>query len=586
MAIVITKNDSPRKLVSLLQRLNEGLYEELGGERLKDSGAVAEKLILMVEQFQAFLAPIAEGVCGKIEESLETMMPTCHQLMRSADTLLFHLYSLQAPWALEILPRFVTAVVSFLQLAPVDYLHTCLVEMQRSFACWLEDKSHMLTTEEDSGTEKLAQAQRLGPVIIESLGKLNDIIDIDEFDCLLAAGFTPSYGRAINGMVAMWNSCYGRKSLTYGSMLRKALIELMPRLEIELPNVSHVLGELKSSDIEMPQTACGLNNSSPDESEPDEAREPTGEGSKTFQTQGPRRKHEHSGTESVRTHSSSNVEHGGSPSLTAIENGSPQRQAHVSSSVMSELPHLPTRSTEPAPDDNHAGDFQIATEDKTPKLTSRRQRYEEATQLTPTPKSKTQTLRLDEIELPSSPLSAIDNDSHEEMDGGEESSEGNKEIAGEAQLTTYSDDNDFWSASQLSHDLEKVVDSSPGSASRRKASLPASIPAKRKDSPLSERATKKRKAMAPNDDSTSSEERSPRHEQLSSPPTVQKENDQRDLSPAFDRSTVSRSASHLDLFPSKTVWARQTPPNELFEEPSSAGDPRSEFLNSIDAKPS
>jgi hypothetical protein len=75
-------------------------------------------------------------------------------------------------------------------------------------------------------------------LLIDILGKLSDCgDDLEQLGSLLAAGFWSTHKLTTNQMIDMWNTSFGlKKQLAYPEVLKAALERLRPFVELELPN--------------------------------------------------------------------------------------------------------------------------------------------------------------------------------------------------------------------------------------------------------------------------------------------------------------------------------------------------------------
>lgn len=75
-------------------------------------------------------------------------------------------------------------------------------------------------------------------VVIDIFGNLSERSDdLEQFGSLLAAGFQSTHKLTVNQMTAMWNSTFGTKrQLTYTEALKAALVRLQPFVDLELPD--------------------------------------------------------------------------------------------------------------------------------------------------------------------------------------------------------------------------------------------------------------------------------------------------------------------------------------------------------------
>ncbi|KAF7509720.1 hypothetical protein GJ744_007591 [Endocarpon pusillum] len=336
-----------------------------------------------------------------------------------------------------VLASVTDAVMALLQRSSTEYRLACLTEMQESLALWLEDPRRVMTTASRTGSLKLVQARKLCPVIIGVLGRLSNEIDLKLFDGLFAAAFRTTHRMTINQVVKMWNSNYGPNvSLEYGNRLKEALARLIPFVELELPG----LHDFESNETTLPELDY-LENLDEEESTLNVV-----DSSKTTKLVQPvvvpaaaptvHQKHRLNAGETstpleaavrARLHHDDSQVHfvsiesspapGGdaeSQNLTARQKEIRERQGGEIALMFPDLRSSPSCAVQAARTPESSKLVLASVEDEvacigdpaTPTLPLRKiLDYEEAVQSSPTPKSKLQALRFEEIDAPSSPLS-------------------------------------------------------------------------------------------------------------------------------------------------------------------------------------
>jgi Rap1-interacting factor 1 N terminal len=397
---------------------------------------------------QAFLTVIqASKTTGTREFNSKTMKKQREAIVcryrRVASLLGLHLsrmYGLAESCDEAALQPLVDVTISLLQASPTEYTLVCLVEIQESLALWLEDKRHLINMPSRAENPKIAQARKLCSVVIDVLGKLSKDIDLRSLDRLFAACFKSTHKITINHMVKMWNSNYGeRSSLEYGGSLKESLTCLMPFVGLELPGLpdldSHKSFSFPSDFLECIEEdngGPGLEESpeGPENDQPnglpavDNVLQQEHSGAiYDAETSTPVKKHlkrrlchDDSQVHFVSIESSPLPgENAESRNLTARQKLVRERQDREAALLFPDLRSSPTRrnnvskSMEEAlnlvPAGAQHGPFDTVAR-ATPALSSRQcATYVEASRFSPTPNSKQQALRLEDIEVPSSPLS-------------------------------------------------------------------------------------------------------------------------------------------------------------------------------------
>ena len=106
--------------------------------------------------------------------------------------------------------------------------------MKTSLRAWLEDTQRSSVDGHVKDTARSDTARMFANVVIPSLGSLPSSL-IESFDGLFAAGFSSTHKDTINQMIDMWNITHGQVSQkVYGPNLSNALNRLRPYVDIEL----------------------------------------------------------------------------------------------------------------------------------------------------------------------------------------------------------------------------------------------------------------------------------------------------------------------------------------------------------------
>ena len=336
-----------------------------------------------------------------------------------------------------VLASVTDAVMSLLQRSSTEYRLACLTEMQESLALWLEDQQRLMTTASRTSSLKLIQARKLCPVIIDVIGRLSNEIDLKSFDGLFAAAFRTTHRMIINQVVKVWNSNYGpNESLEYGDRLKEALARLIPFVELELPS----LHDFESHDTTLPELDYlenmdeeGSTSNVVDSSKTAKPIQPVvvpaaaqtveqkhrvdARETGTLPKAGVRARlhHDDSQVHFVSIESSpASGRDAESQNLTARQKEVRERQGVETALLFPDLRSSPYCEIEATKTGESSKLVLASVEDgvasigdpATPTLPSRKVLdYEEAVQSSPTPKSKQQALRFEEIDAPSSPPS-------------------------------------------------------------------------------------------------------------------------------------------------------------------------------------
>jgi Rap1-interacting factor 1 N terminal len=400
--------------------------------------------VLIQEFLEAFplsaIFPARTANSKATQKQQEKIMHVYRGLFSLLDLHLSRVYSI-ADFSEQAIPEaLVDVAISLLRAPPTEGALAYLTGSQESLALWLEDNRRLMTPASRAGSLKLLQARRLCPVVIEVLGKLSKEIELKSLDRLFAAAFKTSHKIIVNHMVEMWNSAYGtKKSLEYGDMLKEALARLVPFVGLELPGFADVqlhaanspvvdyLGIpddvasdvcLKTSppsrDVDQRTALPGVDNWAQQEHSDETAAEKSRATIMAGYKQS--RRHDDSQMHFVSIVSSSppRQEHE-SQNLTARQKEVRARQDREAALLFPDFRSSPVsnrmtlKTEEEAHSSLHAGggqDLYGTPNPATPTVPSRHSlMYEEAVHASPTPKSKHQALRLEEIDVPSSPLS-------------------------------------------------------------------------------------------------------------------------------------------------------------------------------------
>lgn len=109
-----------------------------------------------------------------------------------------------------------------------------LQTMQPSLQSWLEDPNRSSTMGQVLEIARIDTAKRFANTVIPSLASLPHST-IESLDGLFAAGFRSTHKDTINQMVNMWNMTHGQAlRMVYGPSLTTALTRLRPYVDIEL----------------------------------------------------------------------------------------------------------------------------------------------------------------------------------------------------------------------------------------------------------------------------------------------------------------------------------------------------------------
>jgi hypothetical protein len=121
---------------------------------------------------------------------------------------------------------------------PEDIAILTLQTMQSSLLTWLEDRERSTEVMDVNESLRIEVAEKFAKVVIPSLGSLPPRM-VENLDGLFAAGFRSTHKDIINQMVGMWNTSHGQVSqLIYGPDLIDALSRLRPFVQIELADLN------------------------------------------------------------------------------------------------------------------------------------------------------------------------------------------------------------------------------------------------------------------------------------------------------------------------------------------------------------
>ena len=429
---------SDRIRLSIIDRLVTSLEGQISdGGSLCTAAAVREFLPILQS---LFVSASRKAPSRVLKRQRDEVMSQYGRTLSLLDIHLSRIYGLADPGNETALGLLVSLAISALQVRPSEHGLAALTRMQQSLALWLEDGQRLMTTASRAGNFKLTQARKLCLAIIDTLGDLSKEVDLRSFDRLFAAAFRTSHKITINHMVKMWNSAYGtKKSLEYGDMLKDALARLIPYIDIELPGFC----DLERHEMSSPPLVClespkderriPRSDQSFARSKMDQPIAPPGvkpavdrersEAIDGVKTKVPmktifkaRPRHDDSQINFVSIESSPLPgEALESQNLTARQKEVKERQDREAALLFSDLRSSRASKIEACKTGMISSTFAIEEAEQdgdetvlpaTPTLPSPKDMtYEQAAQCSPTPRSKQQALRLEEIEVPSSPVS-------------------------------------------------------------------------------------------------------------------------------------------------------------------------------------
>jgi Rap1-interacting factor 1 N terminal len=334
----------------------------------------------------------------------------------------------------------VDATTSLLRRYENECTIALLKEMGEMLAAWLEDGRRVLTSATPEGSRKLSQARKLCPIVVDILGKLHHDLDLVSHDTLFAAIFKTTHRNTINHMLKTWNATYGtHERLEYGPMLRESLTRLTPFVDIQLPGLDDFGQGGRSSSpsdyldgldddgetllsvkqpmnpeldqfIQEPTPDRIVSREWPNIASSTEARTPVKANSKA------RLRHDDSQVQFISIDSSPpSTEALDSELLTARQKEVRERQEKGAALLFPDLRSSPAPKSETSKAKKELPGFALAERESslfnatpaTPTLPALNDMtYETPEQSSPTPRSRQQALRLNEIEVPSSPVSA------------------------------------------------------------------------------------------------------------------------------------------------------------------------------------
>lgn len=464
----------------------ELLLEDFG--EFEKFGA-AQTLICTLDTFLSHVplaAADAELASTKIPDG---QLHLYQQLMAKTDSLLSRIYREEEACWRHILKKLVPVLSTLLRRLSTNFLSVALLSMQGSFALWLQDEGHLLVTNETNGSLKSLQAKALCPIIVESLERLASDVHPTALDSIIAAGLLSTQQTVAKDMLKMWKSSYKSKRTDHGPLVKAALSELGSSTE---PEEAPKLLPLPMAE------GNGNMTSSPRTGEPVALARGKQTAITKSREKNPRArpKHEDSQIDFVPVHSSPRPELLESQDLTTRQKevrAKQARDAPLGLMGIGSSPMEASRMDDLQPlTDCHSGTLPLDT--ATP-ISLRQRNYEEAIRTTPTPKSKAQQPASQDLDLD------VNQVSHASMNTAKQVASEPSSKAGELLEepmddlpVLHSDDNDFWSASQLSQELRKVVGptSTPSSVGTSSPSL--GLPVKRRLSSTSEQANKKAKS--------------------------------------------------------------------------------------------
>jgi hypothetical protein len=329
-----------------------------------------------------------------------------------------------------------------------------LQTIQASLQVWLEDARRSSTRDQVDDNARTGAANRIAAVVIPCLASL-PLPLVEILDGLFAAGFSSTHKSTINQMVEMWNPTHGQASqIEYGPSLTTALTRLRPYVEIELANFplsdhSHspesntddapppfldfVESQSQLAAIETTEELGGDLELGPQEKEnfvsphAEEVAEfvPPSRPQSSHSTPRRSRRHNDSQVQFQQIDSSPlNVIQAESQYLTERQKEIRDRQRQDASVYFSDLkPDMPAKHLHEMScfsELNRQASLQ-AERPSTPTLPDRGLTdFDNNPIASPTPRSKHQALRLEDIDAPSSPLSVQANEdaiSQENVDG-------------------------------------------------------------------------------------------------------------------------------------------------------------------------
>ena len=347
------------------------------------------------------------------------------------------------PSDIPLISRTLAIACTCLKDCPQAALLSFLTISKTALVLWLEDSQRLCTSANPVGTAKLVAGRKLCSMTIDYMKKLfEQDTELRPLTDLLAAGFSSNHKKTINETIELWNASFGTaKQLDYPRKLRNALDRLRPYVNLHLPAfgtfhaevVSHELPEavnIQEASQEQEDRAPAQRTSSP-ENRLNSNSTPLTSPSKS-KLDGPRSRRTTPSNRSVDKvaprkklrHDDSQVDYIAieSSPLPATEPESQyltdrqkevrdRRQAEpavlfadLRSSPASKVQGKPLVEKQQLFLDGSAGRAHDPDEPATPVLPLQMEvDVDGAMPTSPTPRSKQQALRLDDIEMPSSP---------------------------------------------------------------------------------------------------------------------------------------------------------------------------------------
>lgn len=329
-------------------------------------------------------------------------------------------------------------VSSCLRGAPANIRILTLQTMQRSLTLWLEDGKRSSASDQLGEIARSDTAIKFAAVVIPSLGSLPHPM-IESLDKIFAAGFSSTHKTTIDQMVEMWNSIHGEASqMAYGPNLTTALNRLRPYVDIELVSLALPRGAEfpEPNTIDAPPAFLGFSeNQSPfaaveiteqvngdldfaqhesqndDSPAPEKASEAVSASRPQSSHSTPRRsrRHNDSQLQIQQIDSPLNVMQAESQCLTERQKEIRDRQRQDASLYFSDpRPDMPAKHSHNRSTSSER-DRRASVEEERPSTPTLPDRgltdFDNNPIASPTPRSKHQALRLEDIDAPSSPLS-------------------------------------------------------------------------------------------------------------------------------------------------------------------------------------
>ena len=146
----------------------------------------------------------------------------------------------------QLVPSIIDITCQILSSVPPKILSFCLHKLEVPFSLWLEDPRHLLTAVDPVGAIKLVSGRKLAAMVITRIGStIYHGANLDELAGVIAAGFASSHSSTINQMIEMWNKRSGlRGKIVYPPRLRAALKRIKPFVELETPGFDAEIDEI------------------------------------------------------------------------------------------------------------------------------------------------------------------------------------------------------------------------------------------------------------------------------------------------------------------------------------------------------